>query len=245
MQQKFPAFTDLMAVADALENEPSKRRIADLIRRAGRAQSCRADLTLAQHCCEAIAQFSSPSLAVTPTHMGAARHALLMNAILHYARATSTGQKMGERGSISIVDRLPDELKPTHRHVTELRDRAYAHVHTNELIGDRMWHRESVFAVRDDDGWQPAAITIRIQEDATALNDLRRLLPVANALLTASFHRRINELTAALNEVPDLLPVFEACQFDPVAMSGSPEAVRDILGAKHKGTGFGFTSAAG
>lgn len=235
-----PAFADLIALADALESDPNKTRIVDVIRRAGRAQSCRSDLELAKHCCEAIAQFMSPSLVVTPVHLRTTRHALLMNAVLLYARATSTGKKRGERGSVTIEDRLPEELRDTHRHIVAIRDRVYAHVYSNEPIGDRVWHREVVYALCLGESWLPAAVTRRIQEDATALTDLRKLLPAADKLVRESFIRRINELAELLNQIPDLLPLLEDHRFDAVEFFGSAEEVRRVLASRRLGTAFGF-----
>lgn len=235
-----PDFCDLIALADALEQDSGKVRLVDTIRRAGRAQSCRADLELAKNSCEAIAQFDLPSMTATILHRQTARNALLMNAILLYARATSTGKKLGERGSTSIEDRLPPELRADHRQIVNIRDRAYAHVYANEPIGDRIWHREAIFAVRIDDEWQPASITRRIQENPKVLQQLRKLLPLADELVRGVFLKRIGELAELLNKRDHLLPLLEIHRFDAVAFLGSVEEVWRLLKSRKSGSAVGI-----
>ncbi|MGI8611532.1 MAG: hypothetical protein ACR2KH_04575 [Sphingomicrobium sp.] len=160
---------------------------------------------------------------------------LLQTAVLLYERATSAAGKRGERGSISIVGHLSDQELIDHHSLVNLRQRALAHVYVDEAIEGKVWHRDLLFAVEIGQAWKPAAASHRVQFDGTILEQLKRQIPVATAILTRRFHEHINKLTHLLNQNPIPLTLFEKHQFDSIRMFGSEQGVRAVLAGQIEG----------
>src|SRR5437868_13660630 len=102
---------DLLAWAKDVCDPNLRTKLVSNVQLAAKAQSCRADLVIAQHCCHAFDELSAKGAMLAFADRQTMASALLMQAALLYARATSTGGKGGERGSISVRDRLPDHLR--------------------------------------------------------------------------------------------------------------------------------------
>lgn len=171
----------------------------------------------------------------------ATEFALLMSAVMLYARATGTSGSQGERGSISIIGKLTADQLDDHETLIEIRNRALAHVYAGEVTADGVWHDERLFAVDCGAiGWQPASVTKRFQFNQSTFDRLRRQVPVAHALLLARFHERIGQLTDLLNRRNDATAeLFESHLFNPVEIFGSVEGVWRALEARKKGSGMG------
>ncbi len=224
MPAKLPAFIDLRSLANVLVGQEPYRRVAAQLDRAAKAQSCVADLHLAQAQCEALSE-----LIRSPRKKGAlTRHAtegaLLQMAVILYERATAAAAKRGERGSVSVVDQL-----------------TLAHVYPNEEIDGEIWQRDVLLAVERDRGWQPVAATQRLQFNRVAHERLQRQLPIMSALLANRYQRALSKGLELLNATPLLHAVFDSHRVDPVTVFGSEANARAALG----GIPFGQVSFVG
>jgi hypothetical protein len=170
----------------------------------------------------------------------ATENALLMAAVLLYARATSTSGSMGERGSVDIASKLEEKQLIDHGALLDVRNRALAHVYSRSVVADDVWHDDSFFLVETDQGWKPAAATKRFLFHRPTLELLRRQLPVAEQLVTEVYHKRLNRLTELLSKNPVEWSVFEKNLFDPVSFFGSEQAVLDALRGMPHGSASGL-----
>jgi len=243
-QGVLPEVCDLQALIDSLDGDPGHAKLADLARRSRRAQSCHSDLALAATCCESYAQFTNVASSVMPQmHLNAVSHAILASAIILYARATSTSSKGGERGGISIEDRLEtlQDLED-HKRIIDLRNRAIAHVHSEEALGTEIWHREKLILKSVGDGtWLPGCVTRRIQANPMAINLVRRMIPIAGRLVRATFLQRLRELAEALEALPETEGMIKAHLFDPISFFDSETSAKEALGVGLGGSAMGLT----
>jgi hypothetical protein len=241
MIEPLPRVADLMALVLSLKDENAiKKRLVNTILRARGAQSCVADLTLAQNTCEVIDQLSTIRSDLSPFSQLVIEYALLVNAIILYARATHSGGKGGERGAISIRAQLDAERQTDHDEIVEIRNRALAHVHANEAVGDNLWHTETVFAVEEFPGWRPAVVTRRVQISPDTVEKVRMLIPYAEKLIVATYHKLLGEVWDLLAQDSDLLALLERHQLDPVQMFGSANEARTALGGRRSGRNVGI-----
>lgn len=172
----------------------------------------------------------------------ATENALLMTAVLLYARATSTSGGRGERGPIDISSKLDATQRAAHEALLEVRNRALAHVYARAPVADDIWHDDLLFLVETDRGWRPGAATNRIQFHKPTLDRLRRQLPVAERLITEIFHKRIDQVSEMMTAHPVERKIFERNLFDPVPFFGSERAVMDALAGMPFGSAMGLTS---
>jgi hypothetical protein len=182
---------------------------------------------MAQTCCEALGQLNKlDPLRITNIVLTTIQHSLVANAVVLYARATSTHSDNGERGSISIDSRLTETDLIDHRILIDLRNRVIAHVHADEAVGDSVWHQERM--ILRADGLAGCA-TRRVQVDPGTVARLRRLIPLASNLVRDTFHKRIGRLTTALNEIGISISLLEQCPFDAIEFFGSEKGAKDGL----------------
>jgi len=234
--RELPRMVDLSAVANELERADPKNKLIAAVRNAGRAQSCIADVSLAQTTLEALAQLSGKADWAPVIHRVAAEHALLANAVFLYARATDTGGRAGERGPTSIRNRLPADERVTHDWIVHIRNAALAHVRPNEPLSDELWHREIVFAVELQNGaWQPAAMTRRVQVNARLIVELRTLLQTAELLLKETYYRRIDYVASALERMTGAADLFPKHLLDPIEVFGSATEAARAIGSPRPG----------
>jgi hypothetical protein len=175
----------------------------------------------------------------------ATESALLLVTVTLYGRATVTVGKLGERGSISIRDKLDDAQRADHDALADLRNRVVAHVHNDELVAGHVWHRQALYLVEVDNGWRPASAVVRRTLNHEALYRLERLLPVVHALLVARFHQHTGMIVDLMNEHGVSPTVFNKCRFDAAAFYGSEEELRKSLATMTTGYGAGWFSGAG
>jgi uncharacterized coiled-coil protein SlyX len=235
----FPPFSNLSALALQLEGSGKYPKLSIKLRQAWRAQSCLADLTQSQECCEALrGTLDRPRSDDTPTLLTTER-ALLTTAVILYARATSTSGQGGERGSIQLDrNKLTDDEWKNHNALLDVRNQALAHVYSTRKVNSHEWHREMFFAVEVNDGaWKPASATNQTGFQAATLEYLENMLPVANKLLLEKFRKNMAAVTDQIKQVPQSLLLEH--RFDPVTVFGSIEAVRHLLaGASQETASF-------
>lgn len=232
---EFPRFTDLSAIAAEISDLPEYRRVGTAIEKAARAQSCVSDLQEAETCLEALDDIlGSVRRSGTKTRL-ATEAALLRTAVTLYERATAAGPKLGERGSIQIVDRLSLEQLQDHNSLVALRQRSLAHVYPNEEISGDIWHHEVLFMIEQGGPWKTAFASRRIQFHGEIFRRLKKQVPVALELVQDRFHERLKQISDILNETPLPLAIFERHVFDPVEMFGSKSAVQSVLDGQAQG----------
>jgi hypothetical protein len=241
----FPPFSDLSALALQLESSGKCPELRKKLRQAWRAQSCLADLTQSQECCEALRSIlDRPRTADTPALLTTER-ALLTTAVILYARATSTSGQSGERGSIQLDrKKLTDDEWKNHNALLDIRNQVLAHVYSTRAVNSHEWHREMFFAVEVNDGaWKPASATNQTGFQAETLEYLESMLPLANKLLLGKFRKNMAAVNDQIKQVPQSLLLEH--RFDPVTVFGSIEAVRRLLaGASQETASFWVNEAA-
>lgn len=218
-----PRVASLEAIAQAIADPNNRTRLTDMIRRMKVAQSCVADLTLASHTIEALVELMRTGWQLSPVHSVAAEHAMIANAVLLYARATSTHGSVGERGSISIEDRLSSEDRADHRRLLALRNRALAHVYSEELFGENVWHQESAIALDNGYSWVPLVASVRVQVEPETIATLAGLLPKAIALVRDTYQKSNERVVNEMHRIGVTQQEFEAQLIDPISLFGSEE----------------------
>lgn len=235
-----PRFVDLERLAKELSGDARYRRIATVIRKASLVQSCIADIAQAQSSLEALTQLiASPRKRGTIVR-SATENALLFQTVVLYARATATSGQSGERGSISIREKLDDGQRADHSVLVDLRNRVVAHVYSDEAVAGDVWHKQALYLVETNQGWKTASAVLRMQVSQATLDRLARLLPVAHALLVARFYEHTNKITDLMNQHGVSIATFDLCLFDAVAFYGSESEVRKSLATMDKGHGAGL-----
>lgn len=239
---KLPKFADLRAIADDLSGDPRFGKISKSIRKAALAQACASDLAQSMSCCDALAALHKSPRKQGSDERASIENSLLVNAVWLYSRATATVGKAGERGSINITAKLTPERLADHETLVELRNRSFAHVHTNEQIADVTWHRDLLFVVQTGNGWKPASVTQRISFHKPTLDRLRRQVPVAWSIMVEKFRWQMDEMCRLMNETPIGIAIMEKNAFDPVTFFGSEEAVRKGLDGIDIGWASGYSN---
>lgn len=238
-----PPFIDLRDLESRLADDPAFRPLRRMLRRTLLAQSCTADLQQASDCVASLDALPQLFGRAVTAHRITIEASLLTTAVLLYARATGGSDSRGERGSIKIASKLTPEQGIDHQAIISLRHRAFAHVYTNEPVGDEpSWHSDLIFAVATERGWKPGAAANRVQLNPKVVERLRRQIPVARALLYFKFQERMDQLTDLLNSMPIDVKVWAESFFNPVEVFGSPEAVQQVLGGIVDGFSSFFTS---
>lgn len=235
MTKAFPAFIDLRTLADELADKHEYRRLRSELDRAAKAQSCDADLALAETQMEALAvSLGSPRKRGTLIKQ-ATEGALLQMAIILYERATAAAGKRGERGSIGLRDLLTKDQQQDHDAVVLVRQRALAHVYPNEIVAGVIWQRDLLLGVADGRSWQPLAATKRIQFNQQTYERLGRQLPITRALLLERFRAHLTKAISLMKANPLPQAIFDRHEIDPIAAFGSRQNVLDALAGRTVG----------
>lgn len=231
----FPAFTNLTAVAEEIASHGNEKLRA-VVTQAWRAQSCLGDLKQANDCMDVLRDMlKRPTEQDTPALLTVER-SLMANAIMLYARATSTNGDKGERGSIQLSEKkLTSEEWLDHNAILDVRNQAMAHVYPSRKLSDHDWHRSIFFAVDSGQGrWKPASATNQTSFHADTFSKLERILPVALRELKAKFHLRMDAVSKVVNADVKAATLLKHV-FDPVAAFGTEDAVRVVLAGAGQG----------
>ncbi|MET3712637.1 hypothetical protein ABIC65_003355 [Sphingomonas trueperi] len=224
-----PAFTNLAAVAEELASSGNVKLRA-MVTQAWRAQSCLGDLRQASDCVDVLRDMlKRPTEQDTPVLLTVER-SLMANAIMLYARATSTNGDKGERGSIQLSEKkLTPEDWADHSAILDVRNQAVAHVYGSRKLSNHDWHRSIFFAVYSGEGrWKPASASNQTSFHADTFAKLERMLPIALRELKAKFHERMDAVAKVVNVDVKAAALLKHV-FDPVAVFGIEEAVRILL----------------
>lgn len=244
---EIPQAINLGEVAKKLAGRSRFKRLERSIISAGIAQSCSSDLRECGDCIDAINDTLASPRGVGTVRRDTILSALLTKATLLYGRATVTGSSGGERGSVAIHDALvTDEAKQDHQILKAVRNRAVAHVHNGEQIGDLNWHRSAVLVVKREQGWTPAAANHRVQFDDALVSVLRRQQPIALTLVVSIANARLVAVAEAMKLLSDehfqeLGSELNACSFDAVAFFGSVEEAYKSLATTEQSASSQFT----
>ncbi len=157
----YPPFVDLLALSKSRNRTKKQQKLNGLLVQAWRAEACLGDLLQASDCCKILrAKVDQTDETFGPQEQTIVK-ALQTTAVSLYVRATSTGGKLGERGSIQLNKKqLTKDQNEDHKALITLRNQALAHVNPEHQMGTRVWHKVSLFAVPNGTGrWMPAAAT--------------------------------------------------------------------------------------
>lgn len=235
-----PRFVDLAAMGERLSDRPEYARLSHLIAAAVRANSCVSDLKRAEQCCDTLER--RPFAAdINPDDTGAIENALLVQAASLYARATVTHSAKGERGAISIDDRLTPEQLADHRFIAEVRNQGGAHVYPNRTIEGQVWHGAHIFLVETPSrGWLQLAFAEEIQFNRALLLAMQRQIPVARNLLAEVSQKRLTQINELMTANPVSIEAFLADQVDPIPYFSGEDGVRAALAGFELGGMHGF-----
>jgi hypothetical protein len=241
MAERTLVMCNLDAVAGALGTFPQRHQLLNTIKRMRVAQSCITDLKLAKDTCDALSHLQGVELEMPGMLRTAAEHALIANAIVLYGRATSTTSTKGERGAVSIRDRLSPSQQQDHDALVTLRNRVIAHVYADEEVADSVWHQEKAVAATDDGiVWTVSCVTRRKQTDDLTLRRLASIIPVALALLQQTFHRRVFEIVELMHAAHVTDAQFFQHRVDPASIFGSYEEALQSWNGRHQGQQSGL-----
>lgn len=233
---KYPPFVDLLALSKSLNRNNKQRKLKGLLLQVWRAEACLGDLLQASDCCKILRdKVDDKSKTFGPEEQTTVK-ALQTTAVNLYVRATSTGGKSGERGSIQLnTSQLTKEQKEDHRALIMLRNNALAHVNPQHKMGDRVWHKVSLFAVPNRTGhWMPAAATNETTWNRATLECLERMLPLALKFTQDNFVTKLKMAQEALDDARISEKTFQKFLFNPVDVFGSDAVVQRILEARGK-----------
>jgi hypothetical protein len=240
----FPPFSNLSALIGKLEKLGKYGELRNVLVTAWRAQSCLADLRQSQDCYDVLEGILKRPRSDDNPELLTTERALLMTAIMLYARATSTSGQRGERGSIQLErGKLTSEQWKNHQALVEVRNQALAHVYPSQQVGGFQWHREIVFAIERPSGmWEAASASNQVSYHKETVERLGRMLPVAKLIVKEKFQKRLAGVTSKINEASVPRDLFIQCQFDPVLTFGSEEAVQRVLAGKQGGEASFWTN---
>jgi hypothetical protein len=231
----FPCFVDLHSFYEELRQMPEYGKSQKWLKQAVLRNACQADLNQAADCVTALR-----SLIASPRKSGTMERAvtegaLLNQAVLLYARATSTGGSQGERGSRSIAHGLTPLQLEDHQALIDIRNRAIAHVYQGQEIDSTVWQRTVPLLIEFPPAFRPCFATQSIQFNRTAFDRLARQLPIATGIMVRAFYEALNKFMEQLatNPVPDTM--LRKHGIDPVALFGTPERVEAIVASSDKG----------
>ncbi|WP_265571047.1 hypothetical protein [Sphingomicrobium nitratireducens] len=232
----YPPFTDLLALSKDLKRTAKQKGLKGALLQAWRAEACLGDLLQASDCCKQLrAIVDQEGKSHGPAEQTVIK-ALQTTAVMLYARATSTGGKGAERGSIQLNKKvLTGAQKNDHEALISLRNEALAHVNPTHKVGDRLWHKVSLFAVRNAHGqWTPAAATNETTWHRETLERLERVLPLAIEFVEEKFKTRLKMVEEIMGEAGIDEAIFRRYLFDPVEVFGSEAIVTQILSSRGK-----------
>lgn len=236
-----PRVADLFTLSKSL-SDPKYNRLKRILRQAAVAQSCLSDLKQCLGFLVALEQWLAvPTVDGDPVCL--ARTSLLMSAVLLYARATGTAGNDGQRGSISIHQKLTLKQREDHDALIKIRNRALAHVYSDEAIDDGVWSKVHMMAVETTQGWLPGGATRTIQLSSPVIRRLNRALPIAIDLIEANAQDKMLKTAQEMNASPVPLAMFEEHRLDPVSVFGTLEAAQNALGDVTIGANRSFYTA--
>lgn len=198
------------------------------------AQSCLGDLRQAELCCQALESLLISPRKQNTDERSTTEGALLMSAVLLYARATNT---QSGRGSSQIRNLLAKNDQLLHDSIIEVRDRAIAHVDIGMTAGGDHWHNSATFIVETNRGWKVGSVSQRIQLHRPTLNALKAILPLAKSILERRFQKKVAQLSEHMNKVK----LNDSDLIDPMAYFGSEAAVRHALSGIDAGFAHGYS----
>lgn len=165
-----------------------------MAKRASRVQSCVVDLSIARDCAEEAKKLRDPKIDFKFGPRQIYLHSLTNNAIILYARATSTAAKRGERGSINIRNKLSEDYLQIHDSIVDLRNRMTAHAHDNESVVDHVWHRQ--FLLLATNGQSNKTVTARTTtaDHEATIGMLNQICPVSQRIMEDKLQQELAKI---------------------------------------------------
>lgn len=237
-EMTFPPFADLESLASTLKKNGKHGSLKKALMQAWRAESCLGDLKQAEDCCNVLRENLKRPKAEYTVEYHTIERALLTTAILLYARATHTGGKGEERGSIQLEQGLlSKEQWQDHQSLITIRNQSLAHVNPTHVVDNRFWHRVLLFAIRTASGrWRPACATNETGFHLETFQRIERMLPIASGIMLEKFQKRLKAVSNQMNEASIEERLFFENQFNPIEIFGSEAAVQRLLAGSSNAT---------
>ncbi|TCP95872.1 hypothetical protein C8J46_11127 [Sphingomonas sp. PP-F2F-A104-K0414] len=192
---------DMKAMIKSVENNPKYEVLVNIFYQAELVQGCGADVLQAAACLRSLDELEATIKDILPHHK-TLQQALINSAIILYARGTHPGAESGGRGAVKTKKLLPNELRPLHDAIIEVRNKAVAHVHLGN--GLDAWHQ--TFAVMaptgNAGGWQPAMVTRAHIYNRDVIDKLRILIPAVEAIFQERYQDFLRQAAKLFNENP-------------------------------------------
>lgn len=194
---------NLSALGERLFAEKRHLALAGKIKEMVRYHSLRTDLIMAEETCEALADLlgaksTNPRQAIVET-------ALLSNAIVLYARATSTSSN--ERAPFSLEPFFNENQKVVHREMVDLRNDAIAHYGSGGSYADQgMWKAEvGIMHMRETDG-KVGVATRRLTVDRQLFERVQSQIMFARVTVERIYAEKCNLVTDEIDRVSEVDP---------------------------------------
>jgi hypothetical protein len=221
-------FADLRGIANSLAKDNRYRRLNSIIKSAGIAQSCLADLRQATDYCTLLTTMHADGVPRTESY-GTLQNALMLQAVILYARATMTSGSSGERGAIKIETKLEPQSLVDHKLLISIRNRAVAHVYAGEQLAGQIWHKEGLLLIHHDRKFTPTATTTRVGFHGPTLACLERQIPVAISFVRQRFDHHMDQAMTIFETNGLLKDTFDKNLVNPHQYYSSDEAIQDAL----------------
>lgn len=226
---KFPRVIALLPFAEWLSKQTETRRLAATLRKSDVAQSCWADLQQAADCIGALRELTADLERKQTIQSAAIENALLLNAVMLYARATCPTGQYGERGPIDVRAGLNDEQKADHKVLLDLRNQVIAHVYPRRRFAESIWHRHFLFAKETSAGWKPLGAVFRRQFDRATLDRVERAVNAARPIVREKFVGHCDRAAREFAEQRIPRHIVDKFMVDPLVIFGDAEAARMAL----------------
>jgi hypothetical protein len=217
-------FVNLIALAEALKKDARYKRLKPTLLTALKAQSCLADLQLAQLCSDALDRVEPDTKEVNLGDL-TIWNALLQQGIMLYVRATFTGSKLQERGAIKLdIEKLTSDARFDHELLVHHRNKVLSHVQSN----DDVWHNQIVYLVGNKLGWTYSATTARLHVDGDLCGVLRRQIPVAVSIVNESARKSFGKVMVLLGQGGFPVEDWWPHKVDHISLFGSEAAAAKV-----------------
>ncbi len=171
--------------------------LAGTIRRARELHSLTSDLVMAVESLDALDALLKAVTEAQDFGRMITANALLVNALILYARATKTSSD--ERRGFDLTSRFSPEQRAVHKELCDLRDCAIAHFGSGGSYNG-IWQAERVILQFRGAESKPAVATRRKAVDTSLATRARRQIELARDLLRALSEEQIEKITDEISQ---------------------------------------------
>jgi len=224
-----PKVLDLEQLANSPEVCAALPRLKGVVRKAGHTQSCLADLMQADAFLTNLRSLPGINSKFQTKGDDVVANALLIGAVIFYARATSTSGSKGERGSADIRSSLSSQELGDHSLIVTVRNTAIAHVYSDRKLDDLSWHSQRLCLIQDGAAFRPASASNMVTVNSKVARSLERQLPIAMKILHERFQKHIEKIASDLQNADLDISIYLKHEVDPVEFFGSEAMAKSVV----------------